>query len=135
MKPTSANASTKSGKPSGLYSLSPRVPPWQNCRFSVIVPRVAGEKWIIRGSIYNYDELTVEQVMQTVEKVVEDLRAEGRKRVTIWTRSQADADLHKVKRVIWAGDSEGPGFGAYKAGTYGINNLAAAIQFHVGMST
>ena len=119
------------------YPLKGKVTPngkWKDCRFSLIVPKEPGEKWLIRGSVYNYDGMTVAEVMDAVVQVVADIRTEGRKRVTIWTRTQASADQHQVRRVIWAGDSVGPGFGAYKAGTYSIDNLVDAIQFHIGMS-
>ena len=134
MRPTSVSDSTTSGKRAASRNRSQRVLPWKNCRFSLIVPRVTGEKWIIRGAAYNYDDLTVEQIMKVVEQIAVDIRTEGRKRVTIWTRTQANADLFQVKRVIWAGDNVGPGFGAQKAGTYSIDTLVDALRFHIGMS-
>jgi hypothetical protein len=110
-------------------------PTFMNYRFSLILP-LDGKHWMVRDSANRaYDDnVDAGRVIDLARCIVTDMRnIEQRKRVTLWVRDKAAAAQHMVGRVVWAGKSKGPGFDAYRAGTYSIDALLDVVVFHIRM--
>jgi hypothetical protein len=109
---------------------------WQMYRFSVIAPQHADDRWCVHDALGQHaiQKTTAADAMQRFTRIANDLRTiDKRKYVTLWVRDADAAASHRVGRVLWAGDNEGPGLDARKAGRYSIDRLIEVVHFHIGM--
>lgn len=71
---------------------------------------------------------------EKIEKCVRAIKADGRKRVMLWARSRANAELTGTRPLLWVGRTpKGPGQLAHKIGWVSVDKLAEAIEVHMGM--
>lgn len=109
---------------------------WLTYRFSLIVPLDA-DRWVVHDQTGKQSAafgVSADRARMHFDAIANDIRTkEGRKYVTLWVRGMVAAREHNVGRVLWAGNSAGPGFDAHKEGQYSIDKLIEVVHFHIGM--